>query len=99
MKRILALSLTVLLVFGSVTVVCADSASVSDYSAYIEQSFSVPENDIEITGTDYSAVSGAEVAVDDVFFGKRVLRWENESGSVFYSFSSAEDANYYLRLF
>ena len=99
MKRILALSLAVMLVFGSVTVVCADSASVSDYSVYKEQKFSAPESNIEIAGVNYSAVSGAQVSVDGDFYGKQVLRWENESGSVIYNFSSTADANYYLRLF
>ena len=91
--------LTVLFAFSSALVVCADSVSVSDYSVYKEESFSAPQSNIEIVGTGYSAVAGAEVADDENFYGSKVLRWENETGSVFYDFSSPENANYYLRVY
>lgn len=99
MKRIASLLLTVLFVFSSAFFVCADSASVGDYSAYNEKSYSVSQDDVEIIGVNYSEITGAEVKVDDDFYGKQVLRWENESGSVSYKFSVPEDAGYYLKLF
>ena len=99
MKRIIAVLLTVLFVFASAFTVFADSASVSDYSVYSENSYSASKRDIKIIGTDYSSVSGAKVKVQDDFFGSRVLRLENETGVVTYKFSSSGDACYNLKLF
>ena len=48
MKRVFAILLTAIFVFSSAFTVCADSASVSDYSVYKENGYLVPQNDIEI---------------------------------------------------
>ena len=98
MKRIIAVLLTVLFIFASAFTVFADSASVSDYSVYKEKSYSASKKDIKINGTDYSSVSGAKVKIQDDFSGSRVLRFENEAGSVTYKFSASGDACYYLKL-
>ncbi|MBR5721846.1 MAG: hypothetical protein IKX78_05125, partial [Clostridia bacterium] len=99
MKRIISLLLTVLFVFAPAFAVRADSVSVSDYSVYKEGSYSASQENIEIIGADYSASENAEIRVDNDFYGKRVLRWENEKGIVSYNFSLSQDADYYLKLF
>ena len=99
MKRIVALLLTVLFVLTSASLIGVDAVAVSNYSVYKENSYSAAKSNIEIIGADYTEAKGAKVQVEEDFYGKRVLLWKNEAGSVTYTFSATDDANYRLKLF
>ncbi|MBO4432795.1 MAG: hypothetical protein J5852_04605, partial [Clostridia bacterium] len=99
MKKTVSLLLALIFVFTLTSAIGVDAVAASNYSAYIEKSYSASKNDIEIIGADYTEAKGAKVQIDDNFFGKQVLVWKNEAGSVTYTFSSAEDANYCFKLF
>ena len=99
MKKIISVLLSISFVFSSALVAFADNGVAGDYSLYREKSYSAAQSDIEINGVDYSSISGAKVKRDDNFYGKRVLRWENEAGFITYKFSALKNADYCFKLF
>ena len=98
MKKIISVLLSISFVFSSALVAFADNGVAGDYSLYREKSYSAAQSDIEINGVDYSSISGAKVKRDDNFYGKRVLRWENEAGFITYKFSALKNADYCFKL-
>lgn len=98
MKKMFAVLFAVLFVFSSSVMVYADANS--SYIVYKESSgYSFANDDIVIAGTEYTELLGAEVILDSTTFGKQVLSWKNEKGSVKYIFASPVSAKYYFRLF
>lgn len=98
MKKIFVIVLTLSVVFSSSFNVLSDT--VSNYSFYKnEYNYSDSKTNIEILGTDYLELVEAEANTDESLFGKKVLCWTNESGSIKYKFTSFVDAKYYFRLF
>ena len=98
MKKLFCILLAAFLAFASSFMVCADA--VSNYNAYKQLSgYLSPENDIVISGTEYTDLSDAQVIIDSDSFEKQVLAWTNETGSVIYTFNSSLSAKYYFRLF
>ena len=98
MKKTLSVMLALLFAFYSSIMVYADVSG--NYSAYKASSnYPLAGDDIVITGTEYAELNGAKVNIDDTSFGRQVLSWKNEKGSVKYIFNSPSSAKYYFRLY